>query len=167
MTDPADLTDPAEQLVELTTRPNELDAGLIVEVLRSAGIFAVTRVAGSGTLGVFGASTFNPTRVMVREADATAAAAVLAENKQASVDIDWAEVDVGEPQDEIARELAARDTFEESPRERWRRSVVRWAIPLAAMIAAAALGAFFGPALMMSAMALVAVVFAVRELTRP
>lgn len=104
MTMPSD-----DDLVELTTRPNEMDAGLVREVLRAEGIETWQRVSGSGTLGVFGASTFNPTIVLVRRAELTDAQSVMNRRREESVDLDWSEVDVGEPQDDIARSIAAQD----------------------------------------------------------
>lgn len=94
-----------DDLVELTTRPNEMDAALIRQVLSDAGIQSATRVANSAALGIFGASSFNSITVMVRRRDVDRANASLRQNRTDSVDIDWNEVDLGEPQDEIARRL--------------------------------------------------------------
>lgn len=101
-----------DDLVELTTRPNELDAGLVCEVLRSGGIEATMRAASGIALGVFGASSFNPVSVLVRRDMVDEANRLLSENKQASVDIDWEEVDVGEPADDIARKIAQKDPLD-------------------------------------------------------
>lgn len=98
-----------DQLVELTTRPNELDAGLVCEVLRSGGVACTTRQADGAALGIFGASSFNPIAVLVRAGDLPAARRLLENRRSESVDIDWSEVDVGEPADDIARRIAARD----------------------------------------------------------
>lgn len=95
-----------DDLVELTTRPNEMDAGLIREVLAAAGIESTQHVADGFALGVFGANMFNPVTVRVRRHQLSEARAALEQNRQDSVDIDWSEVDVGEPQDEIARRLS-------------------------------------------------------------
>ncbi len=105
-----------DDLVELTTRPNELDAGLVCEVLRSGGVEATMRAADGIALGVFGASSFNPISVLVRRDRLEEAAKLLSDRKQDSVDIDWEEVDVGEPADDIARRIAQRDPLDDRPR---------------------------------------------------
>lgn len=97
-----------DDLVELTTRPNELDAAIIRQVLTDAGIESWQRMADGARLGMFGASNFNPTTVLVERGKLEAAAAALDRNKSDSVDLDWTEVDVGKPEDEMASRIASR-----------------------------------------------------------
>jgi hypothetical protein len=92
----------AEELVELRTVVNELEAGVIRAVLTEAGIFSSQHTANGLFLGAFGANPFNPTTVRVRRDDVQRAEDVLAANRKDSVDIDWDEVDVGEPEDRVA-----------------------------------------------------------------
>lgn len=131
--------DPPDEMVELTTRPNELDAGLIRGVLEAAGIESAQRVSGSGTLGVFGASAFNPTVVLVRRDQLDAAREALRARRDESVDIDWSEVDVGEAEDQ----LAARIARGEGPGPR--RGSKRWVWALVAVVAAASVATLAGP----------------------
>jgi len=97
------------ELADLTTRPNELDAGLVRAVLSEAGIEAWLHTAPGALLGAFGTLTFVPTIVRVRESDLERAQQVLDRNRQDSVDLDWDEVDVGEPADDLAAAIAATD----------------------------------------------------------
>ncbi|MBL8746613.1 MAG: hypothetical protein JNK58_09695 [Phycisphaerae bacterium] len=105
----------AQELVELTTAPTESHAGIIRSVLTDAGIESWTQKApgidyfGLGTLG------FSVTTITVRAEDAERARAALDANRQDSVDLDWSDVNVGEPEDEVAARIAARP--EHSPIE--------------------------------------------------
>ncbi len=129
-----------DDLVELTTRPNEMDAGLIREVLAAAGIESTQHVADGFALGVFGANMFNPVTVRVRRHQLADARAALEQNRQDSVDIDWSEVDVGEPQDEIARRVAQSNAEPRTRRKRPAELVVLIAIMVVAGALAARLG---------------------------
>lgn len=99
-------------LIELTTVPNEAEAGIIQSVLADAGIESWTQKApgfdgfGLGTLG------FSLTTITIRAGDAERARAALDTNRQDSVDIDWSEVNVGEPEDESVARIAAEPEVE-------------------------------------------------------
>jgi hypothetical protein len=105
-------------LIELTTLPNEAEAGIIQSVLTDAGIESWTQKApgfdylGLGTLG------FSRTTITIREEDADRARAALDANRQDSVDIDWSEVNVGEPEDESASAIAAAPEAERNHKAR-------------------------------------------------
>lgn len=156
------MTDPDDQLVELTTRPNELDAGLICEVVRAGGVECVTRQASGAALGIFGASSFNPISVMVRRGDLTAARRLLEHRRSESVDIDWSEVDVGEPADDIARGIAEREAGRASgvgsERRAARGGVTPMFITLGLVVLVAGIAA--GPMALIVALAAVAVIAA-------
>lgn len=96
MTNPHDHPD---DLVTLTTADNEFAAGTLVAVLREAGIEAVAfdRVQMAGLTDIKGARV----PVQVRAADLERAQAALKQNVADSVDLDWDEVDVGEPEDDL------------------------------------------------------------------
>lgn len=90
-----------DDLVELRTVVNELEAGMIESVLGEAGIPASHRTA-KGIYLAMGMSSLNPSTVLVRRGDVERAEEVLSANRKDSVDIDWDEVDVGEPEDRVA-----------------------------------------------------------------
>lgn len=96
-----DPSETAEELVELRTVVNELEAGVIRSVLSEAGIPSSQHTANGLFLGVFGANPFNPTTVRVRREDVQRAEDALAANRKDSVDIDWDEVDVGVPEERV------------------------------------------------------------------
>lgn len=96
-----------DDLVELRTVVNELEAGMIEGVLAEAGIPASHRTA-KGVYLAMGMSSLHPSTVLVRRQDLARAEEVLAANRKDSVDLDWDEVDVGEPEDGIAEAIAAR-----------------------------------------------------------
>ncbi len=102
------MTDQADQPVILRTAPNEFQAGIIVAQLEDAGVEATTSAGDTHSLGVFGASGITLTHVWVRPGDVDAAEAALAERREESVDLDWSEVDVGEPDpnDRLAQRIA-------------------------------------------------------------
>lgn len=91
---------PRDELVELATVHNEIEAGVIRAVLEAAGVESWQWAAPGIALGAFGASMGNPTVVVVRKSDLAAAREVMDRNRQDSVDIDWDEIDVGKPEDE-------------------------------------------------------------------
>lgn len=116
-----------EQLVELTTTVNETEAGVLRAVLESEGIESWQYAADGASLGVFGASLLTPTRVMVRRSQAAEARRRLDARREDSVDLDWNEVDVGEPADELARRISQRA-------DAGGRAIRRYAVPRAAAI---------------------------------
>lgn len=97
-----------ETLAELTTAANEGEAAVIRATLSAQGIESWQHTANSVMLGVWGASGFNPTTVRVRESDLPRAREALDSARRDSIDLDWNEVDVGEPEDALASRIAAR-----------------------------------------------------------
>lgn len=110
-----------EQLVELMTVPNEIEAGVIRAVLSAEGIDSWMHMAPGMSIGVLAATTFMPTTIKVRQDDLERANAALDKNREDSIDLDWNEVDVGQPEDPLAVRAA------EAPRigRRW-----RWSRPM-------------------------------------
>lgn len=86
-----------DQLVPLTSARTEFEAAAKAEVLKSHGIPAHVFAAAANTLQAEVLFT-DPIKLMVRRADLARAAALLRDVRQASVDIDWADVDVGSPE---------------------------------------------------------------------
>jgi hypothetical protein len=94
-------TQPArDELVDLTTVHNEIEAGVIRAVLETAGVESWSWPAPGVGLGAFGAAMSNPTVVVIRKSDLEFAREVMNRNRQDSVDIDWNQVDVGSPDPE-------------------------------------------------------------------
>ena len=88
-------------LVTLTVSKTEFEAEATAIVLRDAG-FEV-HVFGKGDIGIaMGGAAWQGVLVQVRRRDVEPARAALAMNRQDSVDLDWDEVDVGEPRDSPA-----------------------------------------------------------------
>lgn len=81
--------------VTLLDAANEFQAGLIVDTLAQAGI--VARALTSMTGDVYASpTTGGRVPVMVRRDQVDAAKAAIEQQRSDSVDIDWAEVDVGD-----------------------------------------------------------------------
>ncbi len=85
-----------EILVELTSARTEFEAETIAETLRAEGIptevFGLSSRVAQWELGINTSQ-----KIMVRRQDLTRATEVLKANKADSVDLDWSEVDVGQP----------------------------------------------------------------------
>jgi nucleotide-binding universal stress UspA family protein len=100
----------SEKMVDLVTMANESEARYIASVLEAEGISTlVNPVPGlSGTMAmVMGAGLPHVVRVMAdRYEDGQE---VINRAREDSIDIDWDEIDVGEPEDETAREIAERE----------------------------------------------------------
>jgi hypothetical protein len=105
-------------LVDLTTAKSDFEAQVIVESLRAQGIPAEAFTTAGTALPLQLGST-QPYRIAVRRRDLAAAGAALRAIRAESVDIDWDEVDVGQPED--AEPAATPSTV--SRRRRWRTVV--------------------------------------------
>lgn len=86
-----------EHIALLTSTPLEVQAGIIVGALEQNGIKAT--MAGQTTAG-FRAEAPGWVQVLVAENDLEKARSVLTKLRQESDEIDWSQVDVGEPEDE-------------------------------------------------------------------
>lgn len=90
----------ADDLVTLMTAETQFQAGIIVAVLEEAGIKAFAFGALNALYPI--SQRITPVVVQVRQGDLDAARAALQQNIADSVDIDWNEVDVGEPDEATA-----------------------------------------------------------------
>jgi hypothetical protein len=81
----------------LTSVRNEMEAGIIVGALDAEGIKST--MSGVYTSG-FRAEAPGWVEVLVAEADMPRAQAILDQVRNDRTDIDWSQVDVGEPEDE-------------------------------------------------------------------
>jgi hypothetical protein len=93
---PSDQRD--ERLVTVFEGRSEFEANAIAATLRNLGFYAAVVNTGHSTLPIQGIHRTG-VPVWVRERDLTAAAAALQRNRADSVDIDWADVDVGQMED--------------------------------------------------------------------
>jgi hypothetical protein len=98
---------PAE-LVDLMTAASHAHAGVVKSVLDAEGIDSLLLTAPGPELGIFGLSGMLPTVVKVRRADLQRAREALDRTRQDSVDIDWSEVDTGDPTPVTEEERAGR-----------------------------------------------------------
>lgn len=83
-----------EQLAVVATAANELEAGMIVAALERHGIRA--RASGVLTAG-FRAEAPGRVRILVRESELERAEEVLDQVEGEGKQVDWSEVDVGDP----------------------------------------------------------------------
>jgi hypothetical protein len=81
----------------LTSVRNEMEAGIIVGALDAEGIKST--MSGFYTSG-FRAEAPGWVEVLVAEADMPRAQAILDQVRNDRTDVDWSQVDVGEPEDE-------------------------------------------------------------------
>ena len=91
------MADDTDDPVLLTSAPNEMGAGIIVGALEEEGIKAA--MSGVYTAG-FRAEAPGWVKVLVAERDLARAKAILADVRTNHDEIDWYQVDVGEPEDE-------------------------------------------------------------------
>ncbi|MBK9187601.1 MAG: hypothetical protein IPM33_01470 [Phycisphaerales bacterium] len=84
-------------LVELTTARTEFEAATMAESLKAQGIPAEV-FAGAANMLQWHVTSTDPIKVMVRRQDVEKARAALRDVRADSVDIDWADVDVGSPE---------------------------------------------------------------------
>ena len=89
--------DHSDNIVLLTSTPTEMQAGIIVAALEENGIKAM--MTGQTVAG-FRAEAPGWVQVLVTETELANARRVLEEMGHAGNDIDWSQVDVGEPEDE-------------------------------------------------------------------
>ena len=93
--------------VDLITVPNEVEAGVIRSVLEDAGIESWTLTSANTPVGIWGASAFNFTTIQVLETEYDRAQEVLNRTREESIDLNWESIDIGEPEDELAAEIAS------------------------------------------------------------
>lgn len=85
----------SSDLETLVTVSNEVEAAAIVGALQEKGVEAV---ATGGYISGFKAEAPGDVKVLVRHGEADQARRMLNQIRQEETDIDWSEVDVGEPE---------------------------------------------------------------------
>jgi hypothetical protein len=86
-----------EHIALLTSAPTEMHAGIIVAALEENGIKAT--MSGETTAGMR-AEAPGWVQILVAEQDLSRAQATMVDVRRQSEDIDWSQVDVGEPEGE-------------------------------------------------------------------
>ncbi len=99
-----------DTLIPVADAPGHAAAHAMASALRDAGLQAFVFDTARTTLQWESPAVINPWQVHVRRADAERAAEILKGNREESVDIDWSEVDVGDPEDATAARLATHHT---------------------------------------------------------
>lgn len=92
------MNNPTDHVARLTSLPTEAQAIIIVNALKEAGI--PSTAVGGYTAG-FKAEAPGWVQVMVTEEDLPVARNTLQKLKEDVADIDWSQVDVGEPEDTV------------------------------------------------------------------
>ena len=85
----------SSDLETLITLSNEVEAAAIVGALQEKGVHAV---ATGGYISGFKAEAPGDVKVLVRHGAADQARQMLNEIRQEQTDIDWSEIDIGEPE---------------------------------------------------------------------
>jgi hypothetical protein len=154
------MTADPDMLVTLTTARTEFEGANLVNVLKAAGIPARVFAATANTMQ-WEAGYSDPIKVQVRRQDLERAGEEIRRNKQASVDLDWDEIDVGQFED-MAAEARPRFSFATQRNRRQRRALIagvgmalitcgfmvsmmgpRFALPVAMMAVMMVVGAWF------------------------
>ena len=86
-----------EHVVVAASAENELEAGVIVAALEEAGIKST--MSGAATAD-FRVGVPGEVQVLVAQEDLARAQEVIREGEDDEEDVDWSQVDVGEPEDE-------------------------------------------------------------------
>jgi hypothetical protein len=84
-----------DHIVPVTSVPNEVEAGIVIAALEDAGIKAT--MSGVYTAG-FRAEAPGQVQILVHQADVERALQVLESADEEQQDIDWSQVDVGQPE---------------------------------------------------------------------
>ncbi len=86
-----------EHVVPVTSMPNELEAGVVVAALEESGIKST--MSGVYTAG-FRAEAPGQVQILVAKEDEARAREVIRLGEENKEDVDWSQVDVGQPEDE-------------------------------------------------------------------
>ncbi|GAB5495901.1 MAG: hypothetical protein Phyf2KO_09810 [Phycisphaerales bacterium] len=89
-----------QDLVPVSDAAGPGEAHIIASMLRENGIEAFVFDTAAQTLQWDAPRIINPYMVHIQRADLERARQLIASNREASVDLDWDEVDVGEPEHE-------------------------------------------------------------------
>jgi len=86
-----------EHVVVVATAPNELEAGVIVAALEEEGI--KSSMTGAAT-AEFRVAVPADVQILVAQEDVARAKEVIRKGEDDEEDVDWSQVDVGQPEDE-------------------------------------------------------------------
>jgi hypothetical protein len=89
------MNDPNERTAVLTSAPTEAAVAIIIAALEEQGI----RASSDQTTSDLRAGAWNWIDILVDERDLPRAKEALEQIKQENADIDWSQIDVGEPED--------------------------------------------------------------------
>jgi|GEM_PF-1323198 len=115
------MPDDPDGLVDLTTARTEFEAETIAETLRGEGVptevFGISARTAQWELGIN-----TDMKIVVRRKDVERAREILRANKADSVDLDWDEVDVGQPTAEVRQARTGADI--QSPGDAWKLRLI-------------------------------------------
>lgn len=117
-----------DALVSLTTAFNYFEAETIAAALRAEDIPVYVESIVGTTLGYAAPALGDAIHVRVRQRDVELARRLLDRNRSDSVDIDWSEVDVGEPEDPLVH---ARPKLRAS---KWAKPALQWLVFMPLML---------------------------------
>jgi Putative prokaryotic signal transducing protein len=86
-----------EHVVPVTSMPNELEAGVVVAALEEAGIKST--MSGVYTAG-FRAEAPGQVQILVAQEDEARAREIIRLGEENKENVDWSQIDVGQPEDE-------------------------------------------------------------------
>ena len=89
-----------QNLVPVTDAASPAEAHIIASMLRESVVEAFVFDTASQALPWEGVQSIHPFSVHVQQADLELAQQLIQTNREESVDLDWSEVDVGEPNDD-------------------------------------------------------------------
>ena len=90
------MSNPNERTAKLTSAPNEAVAALVISALEDLGI----KASSDETTSDLRAGAWNWIDILVDENDLAQAQEALQQIKQENSEIDWSQIDVGQPEDE-------------------------------------------------------------------
>ena len=91
----------------VTDASGPAEAHIVASMLRESGVEAFVFDTANQTLQWDAPRIINPYLIHVKHEDLDRARQLIKSNREESVDLDWDEVDVGEPVDEIAERIRA------------------------------------------------------------
>ena len=104
-----------QDLVPVTDASGPAEAHIIASMLRESGVEAFVFDTANQTLQWDAPRIINPYLVHVKREDLERACQLIKSNREESVDLDWDEVDVGEPVDETAERTTSGHNSSEQP----------------------------------------------------
>lgn len=103
----------------VTDASGPAEAHIVASMLRESGVEAFVFDTANQTLQWDAPRIINPYLIHVKHEDLDRARQLIKSNREESVDLDWDEVDVGEPVDEIAEQTARHQTSDQQAGYFW------------------------------------------------